>query len=273
VSIAPSPHDQPVNGGTTVPFRKQFADQGVQPTMDLRVNVPRAVATSGLPDRALSLAAFLRDPATKRYRVLAQWQIARVPHSWAAEMPIRISPRAEIGVLLYLNRARKPDAATAYRFGSVLEKASIKIVPETQPVTFPVRPVPPSEFAKFDLPPETVWAVHFKNEQVDAPPADVIEVLVNEKQVNRLAASFARPDGRTVAAALAAAIYSAIARGTLTRAKLPPQDPEGLLAKIHGRFQARAPIEDNQLLLYAQDPRAPFVEAVSQVVVDLYKRI
>lgn len=269
VSIAPTPHDEPLESDRAIPFRPHFTEMGIQPTFNIHINVQKAVSDSGLAESELGAATFVRDPAAKRYQILSSWPIASVPSSWESPSPIRVSPGAEIGMFIFLKDERKVEPNKPHRAGSLLEKASIKIVPEFRSASFPIRIAPPSEFTRLELPSDSVWAVRFKSENVDAPAADVIEVLVNQKCAEVLEAA----DTRTVGACLISAIYSAIARGTLDRAKLPPKDSEGLLAGIHKKMKATYEIEDDTLLLRASNFKNSFVECASQSSMDLQRRL
>lgn len=276
VSIAPTPHDTPVAQGRATSFQPHFWERGIQPCVDIQIDVQKAVESADVPEREMALAAFLRNPAAKRYDLLAKWKLKDVPRSWKADVPVRISSGVEVGVILFLNRSRDAQTNTAHRLGSVLESASIRIVSERPRVTFPVLSKPPDAFVGLNLPADTLHAVRFKEGGVDRPPADAIEVWVNNKYEQRLASSLARSDGRAIAASIAASIYASIARGVFGASgiKLPASDPDILLAKIYAAFKRASPhTDDNELLLWAKDPGNPFVDAVSQVLVNLHKNI
>ena len=268
VTITPHPHDAPITGGA-IPFRAQFSEEGIKPIFNIHVDIEKATKQTRVPELTLGVAAFIRDFEAKRYRVLERWSAGNVPSRWEVDDTIQITSRAEIGVVLYLMKERKRANEFAHRLGSTLEKASITIVQESQPVIFPVLPKTPADFANDDLPADSVWAVKFKSSNVDAPPADVIEVWINQKYLDLLQ----RSDVRGVVTAVTASIYASIARGTLFRARLPPKDEEGLLAKIIKGLKDEYSIEEKALLLRAADYQDALVEAASQIAVDLHKRL
>lgn len=273
VTIAPTPHDPPVAQGHSIQYHKHFWERGIQPSLDIHVDVAKASDESGLTTREINAIAYLRNRAAKRYEVLARWPIDEVPRSWASEKAYRISAGAEIGVALILDKAKKPDADRAYRLGSVLESASVKIVAERPQITFPVRVVSPDEFVKYNLPADTLHTVSFKGNDFERPPADVLEIWVNSKYVDRLQALLSRPDGRSMGASMVASIFGSIARGVFANAKLPAKDEEGLLAKLHARFKAAHQIDDNELLLAAKEPQNLIIEAIAQSLAKVQKNI
>jgi hypothetical protein len=73
--------------------------------------------------------------------------------------------------------------------------------------------------------------------------------------------------------AAGASTYSSIARGTLFRAKLPPKEEEGLLARIIKNLKAEYSVEEKELLLRASDYQDALLEAVAQGAVNLQKRM
>jgi hypothetical protein len=133
--------------------------------------------------------------------------------------------------------------------------------------------VPPEEFIKMDLPPDTVFAVRFKQDaDVNGMASDAFDVLVNSTSATRLAPLLAKAEGPALGRSIAASVIAQVVRGVLSEKytkKLPADVQDGLLAKLVKSVKEVHDVSDSDLLLRARDRSDPFIEACSQLLAGL----
>jgi hypothetical protein len=150
-----------------------------------------------------------------------------------------------------------PDFRSASLPGHIVASRNFEVAIPSEGSEFPIDLVDPSTFEERGLPKETVWAIDWRSEDFDQPAEDVLMVLINKEQGEKLLRlSGGDSVGAVVWREIAVEIFVEVSMVVFRSDPPVPQNNDGLLAKIYARLQKDTGENLDQLVLRAKGPTA-----------------
>ncbi|HVG02138.1 MAG TPA: hypothetical protein VM842_04565, partial [Nitrospira sp.] len=212
-----------------------------RPQFKLGINTSRLTEDTLIAADDLSVTVIGRDPALWRATRLVAWNLTEVPETYLVSDQIlqHFSGARGLQFEVQISPARQltPSFRKASYPGQILSRRAFDITLPGDGSDFPVDLVEPSIFEERGLPRETVWAIDWRLEDFDQPAEDVLVVLINKEQGQKLLRlSSSDSVGAVVWRQMGVEIFVEICVTILGSAPAAPQNPESLLSKIYLRL-------------------------------------
>jgi hypothetical protein len=242
-----------------------------KPQFKLSVDLKRIEDDTGIPVADLSLTIVARDPALWRATRLVAWNLTDAPDKYLVPDQIlqHFSGARGLQFEAQISPARHldPSFRKASFPGQILARRTFDIALPSDGSDFPVDLVDPSVFEERGLPKETVWALDWRLEDFDQPAEEVLVVLINKEQGQKLLRlSSSDSVGALVWRQIAVDVFVEVCVTILRSAPAAPQNPESLLSKVFLRLN-----RDTGLDLDALIQRSKMLMGISYLRAHLQK--
>ena len=264
------PFDKPDTRVITTPdFWKGF-----QPALLIKADPDELASATGLDRDGIMVSVVIRDRDLNRFAMAYQCVAGELPDEpvelTSARSEFSQSGRVDISVVATPLETAKREVGIASHKAHVVARRTFKIRNMTQSSKTPTRWVSPEEFEKLGTPRDTVWLINWLGEDMERPPEETVEILLNENL--RKAFQILENDGKTsdlIRYEMAAAIFSELAIKVVGEGEEPIEET-GLRRVMFDWLSTASGLSDEEILGLKEKPHfMGMVHAWAQHHVDL----
>lgn len=155
-----------------------------QPALRIEANLDELVRSTGLGPDEIMLSVVIRDRELNKFAKAYQCEARALPTK-----PIKLSSawsgfsrsgRVDVSVVATPLETTEREPGIAFHKGDVVARRTFKIRTMTQSSKIPTRWVSPEEFEKQGTSRDTVWLIRWLGEDLERPPAEIVEILFND---------------------------------------------------------------------------------------------
>lgn len=229
-----------------------------RPALRIEADLEEFASATGLDPGGIMVSVVIRDRDLNRFARAYQcgaWELSAKPvELTSAWSEFSQSGRVDISVVATPLETAKRDPGIASHKAHVVARRTFKIRGMTQSPKVPTRWVPPEEFEKRGTSPDTVWLVNWLGEDLERPPADTVEILLNDNF--RAAFQILENDGETsdlIRYEMAAAIFSELATRAVGEGEKPIEET-GLRKVMFEQLSIASDLSDEEILAQRERP-------------------
>lgn len=214
-----------------------------RPELFLDADLPALAEDTGLSHEDAVLAVIVRDRQLNRFETVRTWCPADLPpDGWRIDLTgFSRAPRLDVAVVATTGAGIAWNAAGSMSRATLLASKVFSIRPPTGPQPFPSRLVTPDEMENQGLDRATPVYVHWRGEDLERPPTELLEIWMNkalEDKFKALSVKKPVPSAHCIGSGLAAQVYADILLPVLLSDD-EPSAPDGLLSIVAGLVDER----------------------------------
>jgi len=229
-----------------------------QPELLIDIDARQLAEQTGVAEDELLVSLVIRDRSLNRFFHSVSWPLSEIPLSPVSlDLYLKDSSWGEkIDICLYLTpkSARHRGERVASSRGAVLGKKVFRCRHDLAGSNFPKRWVSPAELEEAGYGKETLFAIHWRGTNLNAPPQDLFQVWLNEElKAQYLALDAGDKAGQLLQRMIAAEILTELVLQVL-RDETDPDSLDGLIQVVSDALQKVTRMELPQLREEFQKP-------------------
>ncbi len=210
----------------------------IRPELLLNVDADLLTADTRLPADGIAVSVIVRNRDLNRFKRVATWPLRCVPKDiWPLGRAVdRFSgtARLDIAVVAAPSLTNSAGDSLAIPAGAVLAARTFRIRAPSRSLDLPIRVVEPSVMSDQGLDRDTICFVHWKGENLQRAPADLVEIWLNKDFDDKFRAMGSRGAGAAaehIGANISAYVYANVMAAVLNSGD-GPDDTDGLVAAV-----------------------------------------
>ena len=157
----------------------------LSPELFIHVDTPTLAADTKLKPNDILISVIVRDRELSRFEVVQSWPLSSLPSdSWSLDQALQRfsrSVRLDVIVVATPNVSKANGKSASMPAAAILATKAFKIRTPRYALDFPFRIVEPKEMEQQGLDANTVCYVHWRGQDVQRAPSDLLEVWLNKE--------------------------------------------------------------------------------------------
>ena len=229
-----------------------------QPALRIEADLDELAGATGLDPDEIMVSVVIRDRELNKFARAYQceaWVLPAKPvELTSAWSEFSQSGRLDVSVVATPLVTAEREPGIASHKADVVARRTFKIRTMTQSSKIPTRWVSPEEFENRGTSRDTVWLINWLGEDLECPPADTVEILLNENL--REAFQVLENDGQTsglIRCEMAAAIFSELAIKAVGEGEKPVEEI-GLRNVMFEQLSTASGLNDDEIIARRDRP-------------------